>query len=198
MKLCRNRRHRAKRRPQFKHQIATKQQSSRIPIKRIAVQNAHESICAVLHECNIPYVNKTFGSNILRVCCRTIVQLDNIAVILKQLIKFKLIEEVGMPLTYNYKMKTLLVFLKPTSADAGVKLERVFQACAFGYYHQMIEVEYPSKTAKLVFEAVSINDDSSESTAEVVTISQSESPACIGYITILAITSTLILWKMLY
>merc|ERR1712096_81462 len=49
-----------------------------------------------------------------------------------------LIEEVGMPLKYSYKMKTLVLFIKPTNMDSQEKLDREFQTSSFGYHHFVI------------------------------------------------------------
>jgi hypothetical protein len=115
--------------------------------KRKAVEKAHRVITNILKTNEIPQIAKTFGLGIVRVCCRTLKQLDNIGLILTKMVKFGLIQEVGMPLTYIYKMKTLVLFIKPTSPDATSKVESVFNACSFGYHHVVMEVHYPTRAA---------------------------------------------------
>merc|ERR1711964_239477 len=60
--------------------------------------------------------------------------------------------KIGMPSEYNYKMKTLVLFLKPTNAESSTMMDKVFQQCNFGYSHVVIEVPYPTTAAKNVFE----------------------------------------------
>jgi hypothetical protein len=122
-----------------------------LPVKRIAVEKAHNSISQLLEHYYIPQVKKVFGTGIIRVCCRTVPQLDNIPLILHELIKFHLIEEIGMPLEYSYKMKSLVLFLKPRSEPASSKLDRVFQRCTFAYHHLVVEVLHPNTATKVTF-----------------------------------------------
>jgi hypothetical protein len=79
--------------------------------------------------------------------------LNNISFIIKELLTFGLIKEIGMPLQYDYKMKTLVLFIKPTDVEAMTKLDHVFQRCNFGYSHLVINVgpeieELPKSKAK--------------------------------------------------
>jgi len=116
--------------------------------KRIAVKTAHVSLLKTLKEFNIPCVNQTFGLRIVRVCCRSVVQLDNIAFILKELLKYHLIEEVRMPLEYCYKMRSLVLFLKSVDLESHTIVERVFQKCLFKYHYNLIEIKYPEAAAE--------------------------------------------------
>merc|ERR1711964_898159 len=125
---------------------------SKIPVKRNAVKLAFTEVQKQAKLGNVPCVKKAFGQGIVRVCCRNIVQLENIPIILEKLMEFKLIEEIGMPLEYNYKMKTLVLFLKPTNVESSTMMDKVFQQCNFGYSHVVIEVPYPTTAAKNVFE----------------------------------------------
>jgi hypothetical protein len=121
---------------------------SRIPIKRLAVHSAYYSLREIFHEFSIPCVKKTIGTGIVRICARSLVQLDNITLIMKELLEVNLIEEIGMPLEYAYKMKTLVLFLKPADFSSSMKLEHVFEKCSFKYHYIVIDVKYPVSSAK--------------------------------------------------
>jgi len=120
----------------------------RKPIKKIAVKNAYSSLRRILKEFNIPCVKKTFGSGIVSVYCRSIIQLENITRIVKELLESRLIEEVGMPLNYSHKFKTLVVHLKPVDKKSITKVNQVFQNCIFEYHHVVSDVENPKAVAK--------------------------------------------------
>jgi hypothetical protein len=112
--------------------------------KRNAVKNAYCSLRQMLKQFNIPCVNETFGEGIIRVCCRTVVQLDHITVIMTEFLKAHLIEEVKMPLKYSYKMRSLVLFLKPANIlKSSMKLDYVFQKSSFQYHHLVIDIEPP-------------------------------------------------------
>jgi CRISPR/Cas system-associated protein endoribonuclease Cas2 len=89
-------------------------------------------------------VKNIFGEGIIRVCCRSFGQIDNIPLILNELFEYKLIEAVGMPVKYSYQMKTLVLFIKPTNTDSQRKLYRVFQKISLNYHHFLIESKYPT------------------------------------------------------
>jgi hypothetical protein len=114
-------------------------------------------------------VKKAYGSGIIRVCCRTVIQLNNITLLLKELIDCELIEAIGMPLTYDYKMKTLVLFIKPTNPNASLKLDQVFEKCVFGYHHLIIEVQWPTAA----MQAVTDNECNRVVTADVAPPEQS-------------------------
>jgi hypothetical protein len=115
--------------------------------KKIAMENAYVSLRRISKKFKIPVVQKVFGKGIIRVSCRNIVQLDNIALIMKGLMKFHLIAEIGMePLSYSFKMKSLVLLIKPTDAASSKKLDYVFQKyslTSFKYHHLVIDVECP-------------------------------------------------------
>jgi len=121
---------------------------SSFKVKRNAVKRAYSSFCQLLKEFNIPCVKTTFGLGIVRVCCRSVVQLDNITPIMKVLVEAHLIEEVGMPLEYSYKMKSLVLFLKPTDMEASMHLDQVFEICSFEYHHLVTDVKHPTTAKK--------------------------------------------------
>jgi len=120
--------------------------------KRNAVENAYSSFRQILKEFNIPCVKKTFGPGIVRVCCRSVVQLENITLIMKDILKQHLIEEIGMPLEYSYKMKSIVLFMKPTDKESSMEIDRIFQNCSFEYHHLVFDVEYPDTVARNTFE----------------------------------------------
>jgi len=126
--------HRDARRPKMSQQ-------PRIAIKRITVNIAYYSLREIFHEFNIPCVKRTFGTGIVRICCRSLIQLDNITLIMKELLEGDLIEEIGMPLEYAYKMKTLVLFIKPTDFASTEKLAELFENSSFHYHHIVINVK---------------------------------------------------------
>jgi len=109
------------------------------PNKRIAVKNSYSSLRKVCDQFNIPCVKKTLGIGIIRICCRTLEQLDNITLIVKELLKEHLIEEIGMPLEYTYKMKSLVIFLKPADILSSKKIDYVFQQCVIKYHYVKVD-----------------------------------------------------------
>jgi len=111
--------------------------------KRIAVKIAHSSLCQILKEFNIPCVEQKLGSGYVRVCCRSILQLDNIPLIIKELIKTHLIKEIGMPLEYSYKMKSLVLFLKPPDIESSIKIVKKLQKCSIKYSYLVNGMKYP-------------------------------------------------------
>jgi len=120
--------------------------------KRIAVKKAYFSLPQILNEFNIQCVKRTFGSGILRVCCSSVVQFDNITLIMKKLLKLRLIEEIGMPLEYFHKMKSLVLFIKPMDAESSKKLYHMFQKCSFKYHNVLLDIKSPNAPAKETFQ----------------------------------------------
>jgi len=119
--------------------------------KKISIQNAYTSLCNTYEEFKIPVVKKTFGKGIVRISCKTCVQLDNIALIVKGLVKLHLIEESEMePLEYSFKMNSLVLFLKPADVASKQKLEHAFKKFPFEYNYLVFDVEEydPSVTEK--------------------------------------------------
>jgi len=119
-----------------------------LKFKRISVENAHSALLKILIEFNIPLVKRTFGKRIVRVCCRSVAQFENIALIIKELVKSHLIEEIGMPLEMAYARQTLVMFIKPVNTKSSKKLHHVFQECSFKYHHLLIDVKYPTVRAE--------------------------------------------------
>jgi CRISPR/Cas system-associated protein endoribonuclease Cas2 len=115
--------------------------------KRISVKKAHSSLRQILKAFNTPCLKDIFGSGIVRVCCRSVVQLDNIAFIMQTLLELCLIKEVRMPLEYSYKMRSLVIFLKPVNYKSGKKLIQVFRKSSFKYHQNVIDIEYPAAAA---------------------------------------------------
>jgi len=136
--------------------------------KRIAVENAHSSLRQILEEFNIPCVKETFGSGIVRVCCRSVVQLENITLIMKELLKAHLIEEVRMPLEYAYKMGSLVLFLNPVDIQSNKILDRVFKTCLFKYHHTVVDIEYPAEEDEKIFEHQVVNETPMKSTLKII------------------------------
>jgi len=114
-----------------------------LPNMTIALANAHGSLIDMSEEFNIPVNERTFGKGIVRVSCQTIAQLDNIALIMEELVKFNLIVEVGMePLAYSDKMNSLVVYFKPADLISSQKIDYVFQnysSNSLEYHHLVID-----------------------------------------------------------
>ena len=53
-------------------------------------------------------------------------QIKNIPLIIKELIQCNLIKEIGMPLEYAYKMKSLLLFLKPVNVQLHKSNQNIY------------------------------------------------------------------------
>lgn len=116
-----------------------KRSPRQLSLKRITVKAAHENVCRLLEESDVPLVKKTLGLGIVRVCCRTIDQLKYIDTIVELLLKYGLVVEIGMPLEFNPRMKTLVLFIKPKDIHACIKLTIVFKNCSFGYSHLVLQ-----------------------------------------------------------
>jgi len=121
--------------------------------KRMNVKNTHDGLRKICEEFGIPIVKKTFGKNIVRVCCRSVIQLQNIVFIIKQLVNSNLIQEIGMPLEYDYQMRTLVLFIKPVNdfASTAAAMNDVFNQNFLQYRHHVIEVDYPTFEANKIF-----------------------------------------------
>jgi len=147
------------RRPMLLNQTKTKPQSGpqtpKAPptiTKRVVVKNAYYALRKVLKEFNISCVKKTFGPGIVRVHCRSVIQLDTIALVVKKLLQSCLIEEIGMPLDYQHKFMTLVLFIKPVDdKSTGIHIADVFHYCMCEYDHTKTNVEYPTTAAMQTF-----------------------------------------------
>jgi hypothetical protein len=89
----------------------------------------------------------------VRVLCRTIPQLDIIGTILEELMKSDFIMEIGMPLVYSYKMKSLVIFIKPkpNDKDRANSIEKVFQNCTVEYSTFILETDTPPVSTEIKF-----------------------------------------------
>jgi len=113
----------------------------RLPVKRISVQYAHISVSQLLQNRSIRCIQKTHGKGVVRVCSRTVSQLQNTAIILEKLIDENLIDEIGMPLDYAYKMKSLVLFIKPKDTNATEKIEMKFRSSGLNYHLTIFDVK---------------------------------------------------------
>jgi hypothetical protein len=115
----------------------------------------------------------------VRVLCRTIPQLDTIGSILEELMKNDFIKEIGMPLEYSCKMKTLVLFIKPRHVSLINSIEKVFQKCTAGYTVIIIEA---SKDSSVVAEK-KLNkletDNSVQEREKIAIIPPNETNMCI-------------------
>jgi hypothetical protein len=125
-------------------------ESPRLPVKRISVQYAHVSVSRLLQQHKIRYIRKTHGKGVVRICSRTVTQLQHTAIIVAKIIDENLIEEIGMPLDYAYKMKSLVLFIKPVDKDATRKIEKKFRNSGLKFHITVFDVKNPYVQKKAV------------------------------------------------
>jgi hypothetical protein len=53
-------------------------------------------------------------------------QLDNIALIIEELLRLRLIKEIGMPLDYSHKFVNLVLFIKPVDAKSSMSKIEIY------------------------------------------------------------------------
>jgi len=142
----------------YGNQNAWQERSKNYAVKRDAVRKAYNNVRKIASKFNVPCVKKTFGEEIVRVCCRTIEQLDNIGSILEELMKVDFVMEIGMPLEYVYKMKSLVLFIKPKHKFLRKSLEHAFEESNLEYSCITIEVKYPSVAARKLLKDLETNN----------------------------------------
>merc|ERR1712096_63571 len=103
-------------------------------VKILAVQHAHECVSRTLRERKIRHVLRTQGNDVVRICCKTIAQLQSINAILNELMHHMYIQEIGMPLNYAYKMKSLVLFIKPFDVTCSKKIESKFKNSGLNFH----------------------------------------------------------------
>jgi len=64
------------------------------------------------------------------------------------LMTFDFIMEIGMPLEYSYKMKSLVLFMKPKHNSSSNSITKVFEKCVFGYRCLIVQAKDPSVVAE--------------------------------------------------
>jgi len=121
--------------------------SKNFGVKKVNVKNAHKGVSEILKTFGVPIVKKTFGKRIVRVCCKTILQLQNIVFITKHLVESDLIQEIGMALKYELKMRTMVLYIKPMNDGSSKKIGKVFEESLCKYRHHVIDVDYPTVAA---------------------------------------------------
>jgi len=136
--------------------------------------DAYNNVHKVSAEYKVPRVKKAYGVDILRVCCRTIPQLDNVASILTELMIFGFIMEIGMPLEYSYKMKSLVLFIKPKNEHSKNTIKQVFENCKYRFPVFLIDAEDPSVAIEKLLNEL-INDSAQEGEKPAMTDAQHES-----------------------
>jgi len=120
-----------------------KSRAAKLPMKRLSVQYAHVCISQALHEAKVHHVLKTQGKDVVRICSRTTSQLQSTNAILKELLKHNYIEEVGMPLDYNYKFKSLVLFIKPFDVKCSEKIASKFRDSGLNFHITVFDVMTP-------------------------------------------------------
>merc|ERR1712072_937180 len=81
---------------------------------------------------------------------RRIKQLDHIAVMLEELMNFGLIKEIGMPVEYSYKMKSLVLFITPKKLHESAIISKVFSTSSIQFPNTIVEVARPLPDQKLL------------------------------------------------
>jgi len=115
------------------------------------VRYAHACISQTLHEEKVNHVSRTQGNDVVRICSRTVPQLENLNAILKELLQHNYIEEIGMPLNYAYKMKSLVLFIKPFDARCSEFSEIItskFKNSGLNFHITVFDVIYPHHANK--------------------------------------------------
>jgi hypothetical protein len=125
----------------------SKQQRLSIPVKRLSVQYAHTCVSRLLHKEGTRKVKITHGKDVVRICSRTVGQLQHTTPLLKELLQYDYIEEIGMPLDYAYKMKSLVLFIKPIDAECSKKIECFFRNSGFNFHITVFDVKNPNPNA---------------------------------------------------
>merc|ERR1712034_284431 len=95
---------------------------------------AHTCVSRLLRQTKVHHVCKTEGKDVVRICSRTIAQLQSINTILKELIQHNYIEEIGMPLDYSYKFKSLVLFIKPFDVKCSEKIASKFRNSGLNFH----------------------------------------------------------------
>jgi hypothetical protein len=85
---------------------------------------------------------------VVRICSRTIGQLESTNSILQELLQHNYIKEVGMPLNYAYKMKSLVLFIKPFDANCSEKIESKFKKSGLNFHITVFDVIDPHQKNK--------------------------------------------------
>jgi hypothetical protein len=80
-----------------------------------------------------------------------VIQLDTIALVVKKLLQSSLIEEIGMPLNYQYKFMTLVLSHTIMDDKSTMHITDVFHYCMCEYDHTKTNVEYPTTAAMQTF-----------------------------------------------
>jgi hypothetical protein len=120
-----------------------KSSKMKMPIRRLAVKYAHGCVSRQLHRAKIPHLKRTHGNDVVRIICRTRIQLQHLNAVFKEIIQHKYIEEIGMPLHWAYKMKQLVVFIKPFDAKCSKKIEDKFKNCGLNFHITVFDVKNP-------------------------------------------------------
>lgn len=159
-----------------KKQFKTKKK--KMPFKRMAVKYAHASVARELRQAKVPHVLKAHGKDVVRIICRTVVQLQNLNTILKEFIQHNHIEEIGMPLYWAYKMKQLVLFIKPINVKFSKEIENKFKNSGLHFHITVFDVKNPY--AKNKNSSKTLDDESTTKHLEEKSIAKIEKVKPIG------------------
>jgi hypothetical protein len=130
--------------------------------KRIALHESYKKVRKVAAEFNVSCVKTAFGDEIVRVCCRTIEQLDNIGSILEELMKVDFIMEIGMPFEYFYEMNRLVLLIKPKDNKFSNSIEHAIKERNLGSAYVTVEEKDPSIAAEKFLKELETNNSVQE------------------------------------
>jgi hypothetical protein len=126
-----------------------------IPIsKRCAVRTAYDGLLKVFQEYKFHHTKRVSGVALVRVCCRTFDQLEDVSSATEMVFQKNLIAEIGMPLEHSYRMKTLVMYLKPVDAQSSIEIYNIFnqRTCAY----RLLLVNPPKSQTKEKFAISSV------------------------------------------
>jgi len=106
--------------------------------KRCAVQTAYNEILKLFQEFKIHHVKEVSGTRIIRICCRSFAQLKDIPCAMKIIFPKKLVAEIGMPLKYEYKFKTMVMHLKLIDGSSKNEIYDFFTRRSCDYFLTLV------------------------------------------------------------
>lgn len=109
--------------------------------KIVAVQKAHAKLSSFFRLFRVRHVNRVFGPGLVRVCSRTIIQIDGLPAMFHYIASKNWVHEIGMPVDCGGNMKSLVMFIKPVNVDAGRNIESFFKQSFAGYKVVTVDID---------------------------------------------------------
>jgi hypothetical protein len=101
--------------------------------KRNAVRDTYNKLLELFGKFHVTHEKRVFGKELIRICCRTFEQLRDIDSRMKIILEANLVAEIGLPIEYKYKMKTLVIYIKPIDTKSKIKIRDVFKNSTVAY-----------------------------------------------------------------